>query len=64
MLSVIPPVAFDVHGSAAAKPHQASGEDVADLLEVGWEVAIDRDAGHTSTYWGAGRCVGLVNQYA
>jgi hypothetical protein len=28
-------------GSAAAQPHQAAGEQVADLAEVGWEMVVD-----------------------
>ena len=51
MLSTILPVAFDVPGGAAAKSHQAAGEDVADLLQVRREVSVDGDLLHGGSSW-------------
>ena len=48
MLSTILPVSVDVPGSAAAEPHQAAGENVADLAKVRWEVRIALGADHGS----------------
>ena len=36
----------EILGSAAAQPHQAAGEDVADLAEVGREMKVGRRRGH------------------